>query len=171
MIRKITVFLFLLGMLIPASFVFARQSEGNFEYLAIEGPGITGEIDATDPALTQDFYVFADFTQGAIPAPANPGQGYDVVRLYVDKVDEKITERPYDELTYYPYTGYVFYNGLAEGFSEYDAKWYVANPAAEKPFRKMLAQRALITWIPFAGLVVILVAFAIGYYKKPKNAE
>lgn len=167
MIRKISVFLFLLGILAPASFALA-QSEGAFDYLAVGGPGITGEINVTDSALTQDFFVFADFTQGAIPAPADPGQGYDVVRLYVDTVGEKITERPYDQLTYYPYTGYVFYNGLVEGYSEYDAKWYIANPIAEAPFRGMLIQRALLTWIPFAGLVIILAAFFIGYYKKPK---
>ncbi|MEW6406590.1 MAG: hypothetical protein AB1649_32815, partial [Chloroflexota bacterium] len=118
----------------------------------------------TSPVLTEDFFFFADFSKGSIEAPADPGQGYQVVRVYV--VDNK--DQPFDQLHYYPYTGYVFYDGLAGGgSSEYDGKWYAASPAAEEPFRSVLAERARLTWIPFAVLVVILAGFFFAYRKRP----
>lgn len=156
--KKLLLFLFLL--LIPTAVVFAK---GEFSYIIIKGPGITGEIDATTPELTQDFFAFADFSQGAITAPADPGQGYEIVRMYV--VESKA--EPFDQLHYYPYTGYVYYDGLVAGESEYDGKWYLANPSAEEPFRAVLAERARFTWIPFAVLVVLLVGVYIAYRSKP----
>ena len=159
-IMKKMIALFLaLGILIPSALVFAK---GQFDYINITGPGITGDLTVTNPALTQDFFVFADFSKGVIDTPADPGQGYQVVRIYV--VDNK--EQPFDQLHYYPYTGYVFYDGVVDGSSEYDGKWYVANPAAEEPFRAALAARARLTWIPFVVLAVILVGFFIAYRKK-----
>lgn len=163
MVRKIVTFLLVLGMLLPTAFVFAK---GEFDYIAIKGPGITGEINVTNPALTQDFFAFADFSQGEVPVPADPGQGYQVVRVYVEFTDSKPQDLPFDQLHYYPYTGYVYYDGLAEGSSEYDGKWYVANPAAEAPFRNVLTQRALLTWIPFGVLVVALIVFFVVYNRK-----
>lgn len=144
-------------------------ADGGFDYIAIKGPGIIGEIDVTQAALTEDYFAFADFTQGSIPAPANPGQGYQIVRLYVVFEDDKPRNVPFDELHYYPYTGYVYYVGVVDGTSEYDGKWYAANPAAEAPFRGVLFQRALLAWVPFVLLVAILVWFAVAYYRKPRG--
>lgn len=163
MFRKYFVYLIVLGFLIPATVGFAK---GNFDYITIKGPGITGEINVTSPALTDDFFAFADFTQGAIPPPFDPGEGYQVVRVYVETVDGTAVDTPFDQLHYYPYTGHVFYDGLVEGVSEYDGKWYAANPAADAPFRAVLAERARLTWIPFAALLVILAGLYIVYRKK-----
>lgn len=164
MIRRI--FTFLLLMIIPFGFASA---DGGFDYLTIKGPGVTGEIDVTNPTLTQDYFAFADFSRGEVPAPVDLGQGYQIVRVYVEYNDSKPKDVPFDQLHYYPYTGYVFYDGLVEGSSEYDGKWYAANPMAEAPFRNVLVQRALLTWIPFAALVVILIGFFVAYNKKPKS--
>jgi len=149
-----------LYLLVPSVIVLAK---GEFDYITIKGPGITGEINVTNPALSQDFFAFADFSHGEIDPPADPGQGYEVVRVYV--VNNK--DQPFDQLHYYPYTGYVYYDGLVDGSSEYDRKWYMANPSAEEPFRAVLAERARLTWIPFAVLVVVLVGFFIAYRAKP----
>jgi len=164
--KKILFLLFVL--LVPVSVVFAK---GAFDYIAINGPGISTEIDVTNPALTQDFFAFADFSKGAVPPPADPGQGYQVIRLYVETVNSKPADRPFDQLHYYPYTGagYVYYDGVVGGSSEYDGKWYAANPAAEAPFRDALSQRARLTWIPFAILAAILAGFFIAYNMKPKK--
>lgn len=165
--RRLLLFLIVFSIVIPTSLVIAQ---GNFTYLTVKGPGITGEINITDPALTGDFFAFADFMQGEVPAPAEPGQGYQVVRVYVETVDGKPTDRPFDQLHYYPYTGYVFYDGLVNGSSEYDGKWYAANPSANEPFRAALAERARLTWIPFAVLVLIVGGFFLAYNRKPKMA-
>lgn len=161
--RKKFVLLIALGILIPASVVFAK---GNFDYIIVKGPGITGEINVTNPALTDDFFAFADFTQGEVPPPFDPGQGYQVVRVYVQTIDGKPQDVPFDQLHYYPYTGYVFYDGLANGVSEYDGKWYAANPAADAPFRAVLAERARLNWLPLAPLLLLMAAVAYAYFKK-----
>ena len=158
--KKIMFLCLALCLLIPAVTVLAK---GNFDYITIKGPGITGEINVTNPALTEDFFAFANLSQGAIEPPADPGQGYQVVRVYV--VNDK--DQPFDQLHYYPYTGYVFYDGVVDGSSEYDGKWYAANPSAQEPFRAALAERARLTWIPFAVLAVLLAVFFIAYRAKP----
>jgi len=153
-------------LIVPFSLVFAK---GKFDYITVKGPGITGEINITNPELTDDFFVFADFTRGSIDSPANPGEGYQIVRVFVVTENEKPDPIPFDQLHYYPYTGYVYYDGIVNGSSEYDAKWYTANPSANEPFRAALAQRARITWIPFAVFLVIIIVFAVAYYRKPKQ--
>ncbi|HXF84258.1 MAG TPA: hypothetical protein VNK49_02625 [Anaerolineales bacterium] len=150
--------IFALGVLFPTTIIFAK---GNFDYITVKGPGITGEITITNPALTKDFFAFADFSKGSIEPPADPGQGYQILRVYV--VDNK--DQPFDQLHYYPYTGYVYYDGLLNGSSDYDGKWYIANPSAEEPFRAALAQRAQLTWIPLIVLVFLLMGFYIAYRK------
>jgi hypothetical protein len=163
MFRKFFIYLISFGMLLPLTAVFAK---GNFDYLTVKGPGITGEINITNPALTEDFFAFADFTQGEVPPPADPGQGYQVIRVYLETVDDKPAARLFDQLHYYPYTGYVYYDGLVEGASEFDGKWYAANPAADAPFRAVLAERARLNWIPLAALLVIMAGVAYAYFKK-----
>jgi hypothetical protein len=158
MLKKM-ILLIALGLMIPTMIVFAK---GNFDYIVVKGPGITGDISITNPALTQDFFVFADFSQGDVLPPADPGQGYQIVRMYV----EGNSATPFDQLHYYPYTDYVYYDGLVGGSSEYDGKWYAANQAAEEPFRAVLSERARLNWIPFAAVAVILAGFFIAYRKK-----
>lgn len=165
--KKFPLLIIALCLFIPSSMVLAQ---GNFDYLTVKGPGITGEINITNPALTDDFFAFADFSKGEVPAPADPGQGYEIVRVYVETVDDKPTVKPFDQLHYYPYTGYVFYDGLVGGASEYDGKWYAANPSANEPFRAVLAERARLNWIPLAILAVMLAVFFIAYRAKPKQA-
>ena len=162
MLKKTFTLLLAIMLLTPAMFVFAK---GDFSYITVKGPGIIGEINVTNPALTGDFFAFANFSLGPIDPPADPGQGYQVVRVYV----EGTKDMPFDQLHYYPYTGYVFYDGIVNGSSEYDGKWYAENPSANGPFRAVLADRARLDWIPFAVLIVILGGFLIAYYKKPKT--
>ena len=162
--KKYIFLILTLCLIIPTTLVLAK---GEFDYITIKGPGVTGEINVTNPALTGEFFAFADFSKGPVDPPANPGEGYQIVRVYV--VDTK--PAPFDQLHYYPYTGYVYYDGLANGSSEYDSKWYMANPSANDPFRAVLAERARLTWIPFVALVVILGGFFIAYRSKPQKAK
>jgi hypothetical protein len=166
MLKRLALLSLVLGVLVPSMGALAK---GNFDYLTVKGPGITGEINITNPALTADFFAFADFSQGSVPPPADPGQGYEVIRVYVEMANGKPSPTPFDRLHYYPYTGYVFYNGIVNGSSEYDGKWYAANPSAEAPFRAALAERARLNWIPFGVLVVILAVFFVVYNRKPKK--
>ena len=49
MIKKLIALLFVLGVFIPTALVFAK---GEFTYLTVKGPGITGEINITNIAGT-----------------------------------------------------------------------------------------------------------------------
>lgn len=164
--KKYMLIILTLCLFIPTMVVLAK---GDFTYISVRGPGLTGEVNITNPELTQDFFVFADFSKGPIDPPADPGEGYEVVRVHVVTENSKPTPTPFDLLYYYPYSGYVYYQGLVNGSSEYDGKWYIANPAANEPFRAALTARARLTWIPFAALAVILAVFFIAYRRNPKH--
>lgn len=101
--------------------VFAK---GGFAFIAVTGAGLKDEVRLTDPNLTADFFTFADFYQNATYAPANPGIGYEITRYYVDGK----RETAFDKLHYYPGAGFVYYDGIVNGSSEYDGKWYTAVP-------------------------------------------
>jgi len=167
LVNKAIAMLLVLTMFIPAVVVFAK---GNFDYITVKGPGLQGELNITNPEL-MGFSSFAEFAQGAIDPPANPGQGYEIVRVFVVTENDKPNPTAFDQLYYYPYTenGYVYYVGLASGSSEYDGKWYVANPSADAPFRAALAERARLNWIPFAVFLVIFGVFLFAYYRKPNK--
>ncbi len=160
--KKFLIFTLALCLLIPSALAFAK---GEFDYITVKGPGITGEINITNPALTANFFAFADFSKGSIAEPLNPGEGYQIVRVYV--VDNQAAA--FDQLHYYPYTGYVYYDGLAAGSSEYDGKWYAADVDASEPFRAALSQRARLSWVTFGVLIVLVVVFVVAYYRKPKD--
>lgn len=162
--KKIYFLLLILALLIPGT---AALANGEFDYIVIKGPGITGDINVSNPMLTQGIFTFADFSKGDVNPPADPGAGYQIVRMHADG-SKGI---PYDQLHYYPYTGYVYYDGIVNGFSEDGGKWYIANPAIEEPFRAILAEDARLTWIPFGVLAVLLIGFFVAYQMKPKQAK
>ncbi|MCC7117454.1 MAG: hypothetical protein IT310_02925 [Anaerolineales bacterium] len=149
-------------VLIPS---FAALAKGDFTYITVKGPGVTGELTVSHPNLIQ-FFSFSDFSK-AVEAPAEPGDGYQVLRVFV--VDGK--EQPFDLLYYYPTTGFVYYEGLANGSSEYDKKWYVADPAAKAPFQAALRRQAQLMWYPLGVIAILLLVFYIAYRKKPSAPQ
>ncbi|MBK8782762.1 MAG: hypothetical protein IPO22_13350 [Anaerolineales bacterium] len=162
--KKIFFLVLALALFVP---VTTTTAAGEFDYIVIKGPGITGDINVSNPLLTQDIFTFADFSKGDVNPPAKPGSGYQIVRMHADG-SKGI---PYDQLHYYPYTGYVYYDGIVNGFSEDGGKWYIANPEIEEPFRAILAEDARLTWIPFGVLAVLLIGFFVAYQMKPKQAK
>jgi len=122
--------------LIIASTVFAK---GSFAFITITGPNLRSEVRATDPVLTTDFFAFADFYRNRVDVPANPGEAYEITRYYIDHTRESA----FDRLHYYPDTGYVFYDGIVNGSSEYDGKWYRAVPEIKTAFEKALSAQAV----------------------------
>lgn len=160
--KKFYFLLLVLALVIPTMVVFA---EGNFDYVVIKGFGIMEDINVSNPLLTQDYYAFADFSKGGIAPPADPGIGYQVIRMHA----EGSKGVPYDQLHYYPDSGFVYYDGIVNGFSELGTQWYAANPAVEAPFRAALAENARLTWIPLAIFLVLAVVFFFAYRTKSKQ--
>lgn len=109
-------------------------AKGGFSYITVTGADLKGEIRLSDPNLTQSFFAFADFYRSRTDAPADPGAGYEIIRYYVDGKSETV----FDRLHYYPETGYVFYDGIENGSSEYDDKWYLATSEVKSAFESAL---------------------------------
>ena len=114
-------------------------AKGGFSFIAITGSDFKGEIRSTDPALTEDFFAFADFYRNKTKAPADPGVGYEITRYYI----EGRGEIPFDRLHYYPETGFVYYDGIVNGSSEYDGEWYSAKPEIKSVFESTLSVRSI----------------------------
>jgi hypothetical protein len=110
-------------------------AKGGFSFISITGPGIDEDIRATDLKLTEDFFAFADFYRDKVEAPKDPGMGYEISRYYIDGKREIL----FDRLHYYPSTGFVFYDGIVDGDSEYDGEWYSANPAVKTAFESAVS--------------------------------
>lgn len=105
-------------------------AKGNYSFITISGAELKDVIRVTDTSLTSDYFAFADFYSDKTKEPANPGTGYEITRYYMDAGRESA----FDRLFYYPETGFVYYEGLVNGESEYDGKWYKANPRIKKSF-------------------------------------
>ena len=135
---RIAAGLALLLTLLTSITVFAK---GSFAFISITGSDLKEAIRVSDPALTESFFAFADFYRDSTEAPADPGNGYEITRYYVDGNRESA----FDKLHYYPDTGFVYYDGIVNGSSEYDGKWYTAKPDIKTIFESALfAQRRLI---------------------------
>jgi len=115
-------------------------AKGSFAFISITGPDLKEPVRISDLALTEDFFTFADFYRDQVEAPANPGVGYEITRHYAER-------DPFDKLHYYPDAGYVYYDGIVNGSSEYDGKWYTA-----KPDIKTIFESALFTQLRLVGL-------------------
>lgn len=99
-------------------------AKGGFDFIMISGPNLKEPMRLTDPRLTADFFTFANFYENKTQAPADAGTGYEITRHYVQGVSDIV----FDRLHYYPETGFVFYDGIENGESEYDGEWYIADP-------------------------------------------
>jgi hypothetical protein len=124
-----------MALLLVLATTLTAFAKGGFNFISIAGPGLKEEVRVTDLDLTEDFFAFANFYKDRIEAPANPGEGYEITRGYVDGKREII----FDRLHYYPDTGFVYYDGIENGESEYDGEWYAANPDIKTVFEAALA--------------------------------
>ncbi|MBX3086020.1 MAG: hypothetical protein KF716_30570 [Anaerolineae bacterium] len=89
----------------------------------------------TDSAFL-DFWAFSDFTDGTREAPKVVGPAYEVTRWYL--ADDGKTYVMWDRLRYYHTSsentagrGWVYYEGLVNGGSEYDGRWYLSTRHAD----------------------------------------
>jgi len=120
--------------LLLALFTFMNVlAKGSFAFISITGPDLKEAVRVSDPVLTEVF-TFADFFQDRTEAPVDPGIGYEITRYYV----EGSRESAFDKLHYYPETSFVYYDGIMNGSSEYDGKWYTAEPDIKTIFESAL---------------------------------
>lgn len=116
------------------------SAKGGYSFITITGPDLQEAIRTSDLALTEDFFAFADFYRDRVEAPVDPGPGYEITRYYIDGA----REIAFDRLHYYPTTGFVYYDGIVNGSSEYDKKWYSARPEINSVFESAIVGAARI---------------------------
>ena len=129
---KLSLALALLLTLLTSITVFAK---GGFSFIAVTGADLKETVRVTDRELTTDFFTFAYFYEARTEAPSDPGVGYEITRYYG-------SNSAFDRLHYYPDAGYVFYDGIVNGESEYDGKWYTANPEIKPIFESAMPVQA-----------------------------
>ena len=113
---------------IPAS------AKGGFDFITITGPRLKEPLQVTDTRLTKGFFTFANFYEDKTEAPGDPGPGYEITRHYKQGIGNIV----FDRLHYYPESGFVFYDGIENGDSEYDGEWYIASPDIRTIFDSVL---------------------------------
>ena len=119
-------------LLITFTTTFAK---GGFDFITITGPNLNQAVRVTDTSLTTDFFAFANFYKDKTKAPEDPGEGYEITRHYEQGVSDVI----FDRLHYYPDSGFVFYDGIENGDSEYDGEWYTAKFETKPAFENALS--------------------------------
>ena len=103
-------------------------AKGPFTRIEVSGPGLGDSIQITD-AESIEFLGMEGLMlyRESIPEPDVMAPSYQIVRFGGDQA--------FDELRYHPSArggrGYVYYEGIVDGASEFDRKWFRANVCGE----------------------------------------
>ena len=114
----------LASMLLSAHLALAKGPWGKVE---ISGEGLSGVVEITDSQLLDELSlgIFQDLQLGSIPPPEVVGGGYKMLRGWDN---EQGVFTAFDLVHYYldpaGGAGYLYYDGLVNGSSEFDRHWY-----------------------------------------------
>ena len=123
-----------LALMLALFISITALAKGSFSFISITGPDLKEAVRLSEPVLTADFFTFADFSTAGTEAPDSPGSSYEITRYFVDGNRESA----FDKLHYYADTGFVYYDGIVNGSSEYDGKWYTAKSEIKTIFETAL---------------------------------
>jgi len=122
------------------------SAKGPADKITITGPGLDEEIEITDPDVAEalSMAIIEDFRY-TIDMPDRLGPGYELTRYFRL---ENGSYQPFDQIAYYPDlyggSGYVHYLGMANGWSEYDGKWFRAQKSADEVMRQVLFEHGVL---------------------------
>ena len=129
MLNRIRIALGLTAMMLLFS-TYAAFAKGSFAFISVSGEGLDSDIVLRDARVTQDWFAFADLQHSIAPPTNAPQGGYVITRYYMDGGSKSA----FDRLHYYPRAGLVYYEGIVNGWSSYDRKWYQARPGIQAIF-------------------------------------
>jgi hypothetical protein len=141
------------------------NAKGPADRITIIGPGLNGEVVIQDRATLDALSMAAleDFLAPVPDIPESLGFGYELTRFY--KVDDN-RYIPFDRATYYPdrsgQGGYVLYQGIVNGSSGYDGRWFAAHPASDAVMRRVLADNGVVLADETLAQPMLLLAQANG---------
>jgi hypothetical protein len=119
-------------------------AKGPPDKVIVQGPGLSGEVEITDPRRLQafGFFQFEDISQRVDP-PSDPGPGYVITRYVRDPARGWIA---WNRLIYYPPRGGRPGVVWAEGLSvttNYDGFWYAVSAEGERVMEEILHERGV----------------------------
>ncbi len=115
------------------------SAKGSFNCLVLYGNGKS--IEVTDASLLP-FDAFNDFSSSIPGSPSVITPGYLITRGATDNSTGQCS--PIDTIRFFPSSlgagakPVVYYEGLVNGWSELDAKWYYAKPDASATLERLL---------------------------------
>lgn len=134
-----------LGLILSLLLITARSvsAKGNFDKPTVQDIASGREFQVTEPAL-MGFFGLSDFDNGTRETP-KVGTGYEITRWAISRVDGE-TYVPVDRLRYYPSSstntlgrGWIFYEGLVNGSSEYDGMWFTTTRNSDALMQRILS--------------------------------
>lgn len=117
-------------------------AKGPSPRVTIVGPGLDGGIEIVgDLALLERLSIgFLEDFQLPLDPPPQVGPGFELTRFYEVSPGQY---QPFDVTIYYPAPagepGAIHYQGIVNGWSEYDGRWYGLHPDSEAALRDVLA--------------------------------
>jgi hypothetical protein len=119
----------------------AAHAKGPADRIVISSPLLAEDMVLTDrDTLVQiSMANLENFEAGSIEAPAGLTAGYTLDRQFEESPGKF---RSFDRVVYYADPGgdlgYVFYEGIVNGSSEYDGRWFRARPAGDAAMRMII---------------------------------
>lgn len=133
------------------------SAKGTSNLIVITGPGIQGELQITDTESLEPLSMgmLETFPNALKNAPdVDPNSGYTLSRYFASLGSGgKQTYQHFDTVIFYlnPSGGpaYVYYEGIYNGSSEYDGKWFLASRDGEQAMKRVIAAAtALVPAVP-----------------------
>jgi WD40 repeat protein len=134
-----------LGLAVVMLAAHVTLAKGAWGKVTITGQGLSEAIEVTDPQLLDSLSLgmFQDTASGAIQTPQVAGGSYELLRGW----DENGKFVPFDRVHYYADpeggTGYLYYDGLVNGWSEFDHHWYRVTKAGEAAMQQIFAENGV----------------------------
>lgn len=129
------------GLLCASLLATPAEGKGRSDRVTIVEEGSTTEIQVTDEALLE-FFSFSRFPEQILAESPEPAtKAYVVTRGHFTPDG---VFHAFDRLHYYPsdspgHSGFVYYDGLVSGRSEYDQKWYTASAKGDRAMKDFIA--------------------------------
>mgnify|MGYP001572565662 CR=1 FL=1 len=156
----------LLALTVSLLWTLSALAKGNFDKVTIQDLKSGWKVDSTDPILLT-YFGLGDFQSGPVSEAQAVGEGYELTRYAISRVDGK-TYVPVDRLRYYlgkdGSDGYVYYEGWPGVYTEFDRKWYAATPQGAAAIQHALnSRRSVSQWIWLVTAVFGLTALGIAW--------
>lgn len=110
--------------------------------IVIVGPGLDGAVELVNDAPllgSLSMGMLENFLRPVDP-PAYPRPGFELTRYFETNTGQYV---PFDTVVYHPAPdgepGLIYYDGMVNGSSEYDGRWFAVNPKNEAVLREVLA--------------------------------